>query len=84
MNKAVAAFRQDHGWGIMIHVTSQRAEDIGGAVLIGPRNIALVAVVVFVGHHIAHTALHRLAVEAAAAGLVERSEEHTSELQSHA
>ena len=27
MNKAVAAFRQDHGWGIMIHVTSQRAED---------------------------------------------------------
>ena len=47
------------------------AEDIGGAVLIGPRNIALVAVVVFVGHHIAHTTLHRLAVEAAAAGLVE-------------
>ncbi|MFR5552912.1 MAG: hypothetical protein ACLTK4_05765 [Roseburia intestinalis] len=27
MNKAVAAFRQDHGRGIMIHVTSQRAED---------------------------------------------------------
>ncbi len=27
VNKAVAAFRQDHGWGIMIHVTSQRAED---------------------------------------------------------
>jgi len=27
VNKAVAAFRQDHGRGIMIHVTSQRAED---------------------------------------------------------
>ena len=27
MNKAVAAFRQDHGREIMIHVTSQRAED---------------------------------------------------------
>lgn len=27
MNKAVAAFRQDYGRGIMIHVTSQRAED---------------------------------------------------------
>ena len=27
VNKAVAAFRQDHGWGIMIHVTSQRVED---------------------------------------------------------
>ena len=33
--------------------------------------LSKVAVVVLVGHHIAHAALHRLAVEAAAAGLVE-------------
>ena len=47
------------------------AEDVGGPVLVGPRDIALIAAVVFVGHHIAHAALHGAAVEPAAAGLVQ-------------
>ena len=49
------------------------AEDIGRAVFVGPRNVALVSAVVLIGHHVAHAALHRAAVEAAAADLVQRN-----------
>ena len=47
------------------------AEDIGRAVLVGPGDIALVAVVVLVGHYVADAALHRAAVELAAARFVQ-------------
>ena len=47
-------------------------EDIGGTVLVAPRNIALGAGIVFKGGHAAHTALHGAAVVAAAAGLAQR------------
>ena len=47
------------------------AEDVGCPVLVGPRDIALIAAVVLVGHHVAHAALHGAAVEPAAAGLVQ-------------
>ena len=62
--------------GIAVIVAGVRAlhdaEDVGRTVLVGPRDVALVPVVVLVGHDVAHAALHGAAVELAAAGLVQR------------
>ena len=51
--------------------TFHHAEQIGLAIFTGPGDIALGAGIFFIGHHIAHTALHGAAVELAAAGAVQ-------------
>ena len=50
---------------------AHHAEDIGGTVLVGPGDVALLATVVLEGGHVAHAALHGAAVVFAAAGFIQ-------------